>query len=574
MATGQTRLQKRGGRYYIRVKVPHSLRSIVGKREFHLSLKTTDPEEARRLARIESLRIDAQLSEARRKLGQAPVRLLSRSDAEYLALKWFHSEEAQSLCDANTPTDYDPEEHEFELGQTLDRLRNPNDETLLPSLQATLRQLLASEGFELNFSNQAVRYLDSLIRRGMAEHTRRELERLHGNFAIGGGDTLFNSISGDQKLSVSAPITLGQLIDRFHADRPSPSRSPKTVLKRSAQKRIFEEVLGVDTPVSAIDRSKARKLREVFEALPDNAAKRFPSLSAVKAAQLAREKGIQPMAVNTANSYLSAFTALMQYAVEEDIIAKNPAANLRLEAGRVARKDLRQPFSIEQLTKIFDAPLYRGCVDDEERYAKPGLNVIRRGRFWVPLISLFTGMRLNEICQLHVADIQRVDETDVILVHQDDEGIRRVKTESGERYVPIHPTLKDIGLLDHLAGACKRGDTLLFPELTVAKSTGYFSDNFSKWFSRFLLKAGAKTRNTSFHSFRHSYRDALREADISRERVQALGGWASGRTEDDYGSGLRPRTLAREIEKVRYDLDLSHLYLIRTSHVVLNRMST
>jgi integrase len=47
---------------------------------------------------------------------------------------------------------------------------------------------------------------------------------------------------------------------------------------------------------------------------------------------------------------------------------------------------------------------------------------------------------------------------------------------------------------------------------------------------------------TSFHSFRHTYRDALREADISAERVKALGGWANTETQEDYGKGLKPAT--------------------------------
>ena len=92
-------------------------------------------------------------------------------------------------------------------------------------------------------------------------------------------------------------------------------------------------------------------------------------------------------------------------------------------------------------------------------------------------------------------------------------------------------------------------------------STGYRSDPFSKFFARFLNKVGITHKKKVFHSFRHSYRDVLREADISDEKVRALVGWASGRTEDDYGSGLKASTLAKDIEAVRYpDIDLSHLY--------------
>jgi integrase len=92
-------------------------------------------------------------------------------------------------------------------------------------------------------------------------------------------------------------------------------------------------------------------------------------------------------------------------------------------------------------------------------------------------------------------------------------------------------------------------------------ANGYYSDPFQKWFGRFLTKANAKKPKTSFHSFRHTFRDALREADISAERVKALGGWANTETQEDYGSDLRPSTLYQEIKKVRYEgLDLSHLH--------------
>ena len=105
----------------------------------------------------------------------------------------------------------------------------------------------------------------------------------------------------------------------------------------------------------------------------------------------------------------------------------------------------------------------------------------------------------------------------------------------------------------------------LFPELTTA-STGYISDNFSKWFANFLDKVEIKDNRKNFHSFRHTFRDGLREAEISQERVRELGGWSSGSTEDDYGSGTRPSTLAQEVAKVRYEgLDLTELKLIPTA---------
>jgi len=101
-----------------------------------------------------------------------------------------------------------------------------------------------------------------------------------------------------------------------------------------------------------------------------------------------------------------------------------------------------------------------------------------------------------------------------------------------------------------------KGERRLFPELEP-DSLGYLSGTFSKWFNdkrRFLGKLGMAGTGVSFHSFRHNYRDALREADISLERVRALGGWSreSEGEEAIYGKGLKAFTLAREVQKLRY----------------------
>ena len=117
--------------------------------------------------------------------------------------------------------------------------------------------------------------------------------------------------------------------------------------------------------------------------------------------------------------------------------------------------------------------------------------------------------------------------------------------------------------------ARRRGDggRKLFAELQRS-STGYFSDPFSKWFRRFLERSGAARPKTCFHSFRHCYRDALREARIDHEVALALGGWSSGNGNDggevaaQYGRGYRAETLLTAIRMVSYpQLDLSHLKL-------------
>ncbi len=76
----------------------------------------------------------------------------------------------------------------------------------------------------------------------------------------------------------------------------------------------------------------------------------------------------------------------------------------------------------------------------------------------------------------------------------------------------------------------------LFPTLTKS-ATGYYSDNFSKWFGRFCDKCGVTDSRLAFHSFRHGFRDAARAADVPSEVARELGGWSDGddSTSEDYG---------------------------------------
>jgi integrase len=249
------------------------------------------------------------------------------------------------------------------------------------------------------------------------------------------------------------------------------------------------------------------------------------------------------------------------WALQEEFLDRNPAAGLKVAAPETDPRHARRPFSVEQLTRIFSAPLYTGCKDDRSGYAQPGPKVVRRGRFWVPLLSLFSGCRMNELCQLAVDDVVERDGVPVILIKPDPEAGQTVKTEAGRRVVPVHPELARCGFLKHVEAARKARHDRLFPELKQDRR-GYYSDHFQKWFSRFVAKAGARAPRTSFHSFRHNFRDALREANVSRDATLALGGWSAGGTEEIYGDGLRPKTLARAMAKVRYPgLDLSHLHI-------------
>ena len=361
-----------------------------------------------------------------------------------------------------------------------------------------------------------------------------------------------------------ADRTIKQVYEGYMAD-PSRQFSGKTKIAYDSIYKMLIEVIGENTHIRQLTRERCRGVLNLLRQLPANAAKKYPKLTLKQAAERGSRDGAPRISVGTVNGYIQKLSALLSWSVNEGYLDKNPARGLKV-ADTVKRKDKRQPFAPWQLQKIFDAPLYRGCRNDGAGYATPGNDKPRRGRFWVPLIALFSGMRLNEICQLNVEDVRVVDGIHCFIVTTDVEnGVadKKLKTSSGERLIPVHPELIRIGFLQHVTERRLSRSAKLFPELTVAKS-GYYSDTFSKFFANFLNKAGAKATRTSFHSFRHNFRDALREARVDREIALALGGWAGdsgdNETADNYGRGFNAPTLFQAVSLIQFEgLDLSFL---------------
>lgn len=373
----------------------------------------------------------------------------------------------------------------------------------------------------------------------------------------------------EETILPTAPTKAGKTLREvfeLHQSDPSKVRTPKTALAYANTFEVIGAVIDLDAPICDISRDDCRRLLETLRWVPSNPTKRYPKLNIVQAAEMAKRKKLtSTLNPATINAYLNRLSSVLNFAMNEGLIDRNPTRGLKV-ADPVRARDKRLPFSPQQLQRIFNAPLYRGCLNDEAGYATPGPNRPRRGRFWVPLIGLFSGMRLNEICQLDVADIREIEGIPCFHVRPDPsaKGGKRLKTEASERLVPVHPTLLGIGFMAYVEAQRAKGVAKLFPELRCS-TTGYYSDPFSKWFRRFLVAADAHGPRTCFHSFRHCFRDALREGDVSHEIGLVLGGWsvggsAGGQAEGAYGKGYRTSALYAAMEKIAFtDVDLTPL---------------
>ncbi|KEO87797.1 hypothetical protein EH31_06475 [Erythrobacter longus] len=360
-------------------------------------------------------------------------------------------------------------------------------------------------------------------------------------------------------------MTLSEVYERFLSD-PARSISDRSMLAHHTTRRVVEDVLGASTPITSIEREDCRDLLDTLRWMPRNLAKKFSGINVRDAANSARNNSeIRTINTTNVNAYMSRFATMLNWAVVEDYLGKNPARGLRI-AGSVHPKDRRQPFAAWQLHNIFHAPIYVGCKDEQHGYAVSGNTIASGARYWVPLIALFSGMRLNEICQLDVSDIRSLDDVQCLVIsEQSISGTtdKSLKTKSSERIVPMHPSLAELGLIKFVQSKKAAGSLKLFDDLPLGRR-GFRSVSFSRWFSRFLVSAGAAADRTCFHSFRHGFRDSARNAGIDRDVTLRLGGWVTGgsgsESAGNYGAGYRPKILYDAIGQIEFpDLDLSHL---------------
>lgn len=146
---------------------------------------------------------------------------------------------------------------------------------------------------------------------------------------------------------------------------------------------------------------------------------------------------------------------------------------------------------------------------------------------WLPLMSLLSGARLEELGRLGLADVQR--RNGVLVLDIRETADQRVKNRESKRCVPVHPILRELGLEAYVEWCRQQGASRLFPALK-ADRFGAYTSGYSRWFGRYLDEVvGIEDPRWNFHSFRHTFsskRGAPLESPSARFDI-AAGAWAS-----------------------------------------------
>jgi len=221
------------------------------------------------------------------------------------------------------------------------------------------------------------------------------------------------------------------------------------------------------------------------------------------------------MASKTAHDRLTSVKGLLRYACDElEVIPKHPWRGLLVKH---KTENPRRPWTHEQIQAMAALTLFTAY---ELPRGKTGWRGGGAAAYWVPLLGLYTGATVSELCQLRTNDVElAADGSGLIHITEDDDSQQLKNFEHRRRVVPVHSELVRLGLLDY-AKATPPGQ--LWPDLKFRKGKpgAYFSD----WFGMLRKPAPGVELFPDFHSIRHTARSKLTAAGVPAQIQDLLTG--------------------------------------------------
>ena len=357
------------------------------------------------------------------------------------------------------------------------------------------------------------------VRTRLAKHVQSQPKQPSPAIAEGAGDRI-TSKYGHKRFS--------ELLALFLASR-------KGKVKESQYRRLETEAsrfteLMHDPVLSAIDVETVLLFKSRMAEMPNNTALagRKSKLKEANALRAYAEKEPIPLkSEKTINGHIRKLAQVFNFAVRNGMMHFSPTTEcLRGGSKSTVQRDQddRSVFDPLELKTIFAASWFKVGKGTDKHW--------RPYQFWIPLLGLLTGCRINELAQLHLADIkQTASGTWYLDINRNHPGTS-VKTANSIRTVPLHKRLVELGLPLYAETLRDLGEARLFPEFRYDESKG-FGKAAGAWFNeRFLGRKLGFMRDgrKSFHSFRHGFVTALERRDTPERVILQLVGHERGKS--------------------------------------------
>jgi hypothetical protein len=274
---------------------------------------------------------------------------------------------------------------------------------------------------------------------------------------------------------------------------PPPAPAPSITAEE-----LFEDFLGEGIASNRwrdAETTRTRDYGPIWKRFAVHASKHGLTVAAAKAYRaevMSREQD----SAETKKRNLYRVHAVMEHGVSHHDLDARILSHLKAPKGKRSggsKVNSYLPFTDDELRLLFHSEFYK-----ENSFKKAS-------QFWLPMLGLYTGARLEELAGLHLVSFSTVDGFPSMRL-SDHDTTDEGKNEFAPREVPIHPELIKAGLLDYVESLRAEGHERLFPEIGAAARDG-FAKRATTDFTKYRRSVGVgkdegERSRKVFHSFR------------------------------------------------------------------------
>ncbi|MCU1118933.1 site-specific integrase [Stenotrophomonas muris] len=340
-----------------------------------------------------------------------------------------------------------------------------------------------------------------------------------------------NATRYPEPLPVAAPARLLSIeIRDYLADRERMGLTRNTIEATARSLNLLQMACG-DIPVSRVDHVHIYRLWELMRWAPPllQSDPQYRNYTYEQALAQGKALCVQPPAPATVEKHRRFLVTFFGRLEKAKAIAGSP-----MHFFPEAKKDL--VIDPDKAERLFDE-------EDLRRIFAPNTFIPwamkAPHRWWVPMIGLYTGARINEVAQLKLADVAqesgvwciKIQKTvDADLSHRDRNRSRQsLKGKAAVRTIPIPQPLLDAGFLAFVEDIRACGHPRLFPHLSagVRRDNGdtnaRYSQGILNQFSRYMKDLGFP-KGIGFHAFRHTIATELHHMGVADEDIALVTG--------------------------------------------------
>ena len=510
------------GCFYFRTRLPSDLRRATGVNEVKLSLRSSCLRTARPRAvdvhhyYQRALRmVTRQLSElSREEFLQAIKKHMMRAFDD-----WDESRQKEPFAEPYTNAPDDVNEYERKktqirveqriLKDTLEEVQDDLNTGDIGNVKEHAVRILQAEQIEAEPESMEFRLFCKELLAANVENLRKQLEVVSGRNVV----TIQQATRPQANpvvIEEDTGKTLREVIESYLKVRSQKGYDPAGMRRYRDWLEWVAYILGDETPFKSIKPETVDHFIMALQKMPKNRTKK--GLAKYTADELLAMdlSGYDKLSKTTMNAIIDRASSLAKFAIQRDWADKNFFSGRQFKF-QIGEKKQKLPFQDYMLR----------AMARERRFNKKGAN------YWVWRIALLSAMRVEEISQLDVDDVVRIDGIWCFNVKNEvsDSDLldQTVKNNSASRIVPLHNILlNELKFLDYVDRIRKSGCEKLFPDLRPRIVKDEKSDDpkaklkYGERMSRMLTAFVQKNNwgeGYSFHSFRHAF---IAKVDMAR----------------------------------------------------------